>query len=274
MGVAVEHARKHARRDGARLRLRLLERDEPLRAQPFERFGRKRRIHQHVGEDAERVGEARGRADEADGAALRTDADRHVRAEQLQGVREIVAAPRLRSLAHHRGGQPRDASAIGRLELVRAAKERDRKRHERQVVLLGHDELGAVGELRFGPGGHAQLGRLAERRLFGAIEGLREAEVSAEALRHRSRTEAGHCVRRTRNDGTRAVRTVRRVIGPSCFLPASRPGRSARAARRSTRCGRWSDTCSPRAARRPVSPRGSSDIQCGSSRRRRGSRHR
>ena len=64
------------------------------------------------------------------------------------------------------------AAPIGRLELIGAAEKRDGKRHERQIVLLRHDELGAVGELRFRPGRNAQLGRFADRRLFRAVEGL------------------------------------------------------------------------------------------------------
>ena len=70
------------------------------------------------------------------------------RAEQLQRVRERLAVARLGALAHHRRRQAGEAALVRRLELIRAAEEGDRERDERQVVLLGHDQLGAVGERR------------------------------------------------------------------------------------------------------------------------------
>ena len=73
---------------------------------------------------------------------------RDVRAEQLQRVRQRLAVARLRALAHHRRRQLGEAAAVRRLELVGAAQERDRERDERQIVLLRHDQLGAVGERR------------------------------------------------------------------------------------------------------------------------------
>ena len=64
-----------------------------------------------------------------------------------------------------------DAAPLRGFELIGSAEERDRERHERQIVLLRDDQLGAVRQLRLRPGRHAQLGHLADRWLLGAIEG-------------------------------------------------------------------------------------------------------
>ena len=76
---AVQDSREHAAGDRRPLVLRLLQRDEPLRALPFERSLRERRmLEQHVGEDRQRLLELRRRRDEADRAALAADPDRNV----------------------------------------------------------------------------------------------------------------------------------------------------------------------------------------------------
>ena len=182
--VAVEHAWKHAAGNRARLCLRLIERDEPLRAQPFERLGRKRRVHQHVGEDIERRREFRRGADEADRSALGADADRHVRAKQLQRVRQVVAVPRLRAFTHHRGSEASDAAPLGGFELIGSAEERERERHERKIVFFRDDQLRPVRQLRFRPGGYSQLRDFADRGLLRSIEGL--------GMHRGSPAEAGH----------------------------------------------------------------------------------
>ena len=128
-------------------------------AEAFERVGRERRVEQHVGEDVERRAELRRRRHEADRRGFVADARRDVRAEQLQRVRELLAVPGRRALAQHRRREAPDAAAVRRLELVGAAEERDRERDERQVALLGDDQLGAVRQRRSRPRRHAQNGR-------------------------------------------------------------------------------------------------------------------
>ena len=83
-----------------------------------------------------------------------------VAAEQLQRVRERLAVARLGALAHHGRRQRSDAAPVGFLELIGAAEERDREGHERQIVLFGDDELGAVRQAGARPRGHAQHRRL------------------------------------------------------------------------------------------------------------------
>src|SRR6185436_20094927 len=77
-----------------------------------------------------------------------------------------------RPLAQQRGRQRRNALSPGRLELVVAAKEGDRKRDERKIVLLGNDQVRAVGEDAFGPGWHLQNRRWSRRRDFFVVEPL------------------------------------------------------------------------------------------------------
>ena len=172
MRAAEHNAREHPRGDGARLRLRLIELHQTLRAEAFERVRRECWVEQHVGQDVERRGELARRRDEAHRAGFAGDRGLHRCAEQLQRVRQRLAVARFGSFAEHGRRERADAAAIGLLELIRAAEECDRERHERQIVLLGDAELRAVGERGFRPRRDAQHWRLARRRDLRAIERL------------------------------------------------------------------------------------------------------
>ena len=157
----VEHLREHPAGDRAGLRLRAVQRDEPLRAEPFERWRRERRVQQHVREDVERRGELAARRHEAHRAGLAADTRVDRRAERLQRVRQRLAVARRRAFAQHRGRQAGHAAPVGRLELVGPAHPLQRERDERQVVLLGDEQLDPVGERRLRPGRDAKFRRLA-----------------------------------------------------------------------------------------------------------------
>ncbi len=100
---AVDDLREHAAGDRTGLRPCLRKRDEALCPQAFEPRVRKDGVHQHVREDLEGGGKLVGRRDEADGAALSPDVDRHGRTEQLQRVRQRISVQGLRSLAEQSG---------------------------------------------------------------------------------------------------------------------------------------------------------------------------
>ena len=170
MRVAIQRSRKYAPGDRPRLRLRLVQRHQPLRAEPLERLRRKRRIEEHVDEDIERGGEVGRRADEADRAAFARDRNVDAGAEQLQRIRQRLAVACVRRLAEHRRRQSRDAAPIGSLELIGSSKERDGERHQRQVVLLRDDEVGAVRQRALRPDGHMKRRQFPGRRNFAAVE--------------------------------------------------------------------------------------------------------
>jgi len=117
------------------------------------------------------AGNFRRRA-EADRTALAPHRGAHRRAEQLQGVRQRFGVARLGAFTEQGRGERGHRLLACRLELVGAAEERDRERDERQVVLLGDDEVGAIGERALRPRRYAQLGRLRRWRDLLAIERL------------------------------------------------------------------------------------------------------
>ena len=96
-------------------------------------------------------------------------------AEQLQRVGNLLRRSRRRALAQH--APPPSALTPGlarRLELIGAADEVDRERHERQRVASPRRSSSApLASVVFVHVGHAQLGRLAGGRHLGAIERLR-----------------------------------------------------------------------------------------------------
>ena len=178
-----DDARKHPARDRGRLRACLRQRDEPLTAKPLQACRGKRRIQQHVRQDVQRGAEPGSRGDEADRSALASDGRRHRRAEELQRVRQRLAIASFRSFAQKRRGQRGDALPPCGLELVIATKERDRKGNERQIVLLGHDQVRTVGERALAPGWYAEHGCRARRRYLFAIESLLGRRGDREAQR-------------------------------------------------------------------------------------------
>ena len=146
VSVAVHESGEHARRNRTRLIASLDECNQALCAQPLQRFRRKRRVDEHVGDDVERRRKFAGDALKSDGAGLAADSDRHSRSEELQRAGERFAIPGPGALAHHRGRHVREPAACNGIRLVVSTREGDREGHERQVVLFGDDELGAISE--------------------------------------------------------------------------------------------------------------------------------
>ena len=169
--AAVQNSREDARGDGTRLRFGLIELHQPLRAQPLER--RLPGTWELSSMSARMSSVAPNFADVdwnvivplSPPTTACTEVPSSCSAFDSASPSRVVV-PSLSIAAVKRA----DAAAVGRLELIRAAEERDRERHERQIVLLGHDQLGAVGERARGPRRHAQSGRLARRRDLRAVE--------------------------------------------------------------------------------------------------------
>lgn len=171
--LSVEHAREDVAGDRRGLVLGLREPHQGAGAQPFERIGREGRMLDQVRDDVEHLREVPRRGQEADRAALVADPNAHRRAQEVERVGQLVPGERLRPLAHHGGGHRSQAGLVGRLVLVRAAHELDRQVHEREVALLRHDELRAVGERALAPARHVQGGRGARLGRARAVEAAR-----------------------------------------------------------------------------------------------------
>src|SRR5262245_49103812 len=181
VSVAEYEAREHARRDRPRLVASLSERNEALCAQPLECLRRKRWADEHVGNNVERRRKFARNALEGDGASLPGDSDGHRRPEELQRGGERFAILRSCALTHHRGRHVREPATRNGVRLVVSTRAGDRERHERQVVLFGHDEFGAIGERGPGPAGHVQHRRRGRRPSFRSIErALRERDTAGQ----------------------------------------------------------------------------------------------
>ena len=219
---AVEHPREDPRRNRPGWAFACVERDQPLRAEPFERIGRERRVEQHVGEEVERLRKLPDVDTKLIDPLSPPTLVETVRAEQLQRVRERLAVrvvvPSL-IIAAVSAATPR---LSGRLELVRSAQEGDAERDERQIVLLRDDQLGAVRERRF-----VQVGTRSTGGLPGAgtsaIERLLRG--SRQRQRHGQRERRQRAIARSRHL-IDAPRRSRLVASPSCSRPASPPDRA------------------------------------------------
>ena len=124
-----------------------------------------------------------------------------------------------------------------------------RERHQRQVVLLGDDQLRAVRERRLRPRRHPELRRLPGRRDLRPVQRLPGAKRQRRHEGHREDDD------RQRVESGRSSLHLRpgRVFGASDFLALRRlrrPRRACRSARRSARSAPASGTC-----RRPASRR-------------------
>ena len=159
----------HAR-DAGRAVARLREIHDRAATQPVERFLRKRRIEQDIGENHERGRELVLRRLECDLSRLTADECADVRAEQLEVGRDLVAGSVRRAFRHHLADETRESGLVRRFVLVRAADEVDDERHEGKVVLLRHHELGAVRQRRLLSTWNAQRGGLRGRRDHAAVE--------------------------------------------------------------------------------------------------------